>query len=145
MTRFSLLILSVVLLLSACTNHSTERPQTAIETGRSFIRTCLDGEFEQAEKLLAKDSQNIQLFGSFKEYYHRMSDEQKKKYKQADYQINKYADLNDSTTIINYSNDYMNKPMEIKIIRQANEWSVDFKYTYSGNLPIDWLCSRVLF
>jgi hypothetical protein len=35
--------------------------------------------------------------------------------------------------------------MEIKIIRQTNEWNVDFKYTYSGNLPIDWLCSRVLY
>jgi hypothetical protein len=46
-------------------------------------------------------------------------------------------EVNDSTTVINYSNDYMNKPMEIKVIRSNNEWKVDFKYTYSGNLPID--------
>ncbi len=137
MTRFSLLFFSLILFLSACTNPAPERPQTAIETGRAFIRTCLDGDFADAEKLLAKDSQNIQLFNSFKEYYHRMPDEQKMKYKQADYQINKYADLNDSTTIINYSNDYMHKPMEIKVVRRKNEWSVDFTYTYSGNLPID--------
>ena len=53
----------------------------------------------------------------------------------ADYNINKYLDINDSTAIINYSNSYMNKPMEIKLLHQNNEWDVDFKYTYSDSIP----------
>ena len=48
-----------------------------------------------------------------------------------------YEDVNDSITIINYSNSYMNKPLEIKVVKEDHKWQVDFKYTYSGNLPID--------
>jgi hypothetical protein len=46
-------------------------------------------------------------------------------------------EVNDSTSIINYSNTYMNKPMEIKLVRENKKWVVDFKYTFSGNLPIN--------
>jgi hypothetical protein len=31
----------------------------------------------------------------------------------------------------------MNKPMEIKVVKINNEWAVDFKFTYSGNLPMN--------
>ena len=40
-------------------------------------------------------------------------------------------------TIINYSNDYMNKPMDIKLVQEEQRMVGGFKYTYSGNLPID--------
>ena len=66
-----------------------------------------------------------------------MPDDKKQHYKNASYEINKLEDINDSTVIINYSNDYMNKPMSIKIIRVNGIWSVDFKYVYSVNLPIN--------
>lgn len=130
------IVLSLVLLYS-CNNKEEHKPVTALDTGRSFIRASLDGDFKTAEKLLLKDTQNLQLFDSYKMYYERLSAEKKKNYKAASYEINKYLDVNDSTTIINYSNSYMNKPMEIKVVRKNKEWSIDFKYTYSGNLPID--------
>jgi hypothetical protein len=31
----------------------------------------------------------------------------------------------------------MKKPMEIKVVRVNKEWKIDFKYTTSGNLPIN--------
>lgn len=133
-------ILAGLLLLAvfiSCNNEKEDNPATALDTGRAFIRASLDGNFEAAEKLLLRDSQNIQLFDSYKMYYGRLSDEKKKNYRSASYEINKYLDADDSTTIINYSNSYMHKPMEIKVVRQNKSWQIDFKYTYSGNLPID--------
>jgi hypothetical protein len=127
----------VVVFFISCNNNRTERPSTAIETGSNFIKASLTGDFETAESLLLKDSINQQLFEAYKAYYQRISDDKKQGYKSASYQINKYLDYNDSTTIINYSNDFMKKPMEIKIIRKDKNWLVDFKYTYEGNLPID--------
>lgn len=122
----------------SCSEKKDARPATALDTGREFIRASLDGNFTAAEALLLKDSQNTQLFESYKLYYNRLSQEKKNNYKSASYTINKYEDINDSTTIINYSNSYMNKPMEIKVVKiPGNEWDVDFKYTYSGNLPIN--------
>jgi len=137
MARKFLAGLLLLAVLFSCNNEKEDKPATALDTGRAFIRASLDGNFEAAEKLLLRDSQNIQLFDSYKMYYGRLSDEKKKNYRSASYEINKYLDADDSTTIINYSNSYMHKPMEIKVVRQNKSWQIDFKYTYSGNLPID--------
>ena len=132
-----ILIPVVLLILSACSSPKKEKPATSLETGREFIRASLNGDFKTAETLLLKDKENEQLFESFRKYYDRMPEDKKQHYKAASYEINKYVDIDDSTTIINYSNDYMKKPMDIKIVRKNKEWLIDFKYTYSGNLPID--------
>ena len=126
-----------VLALGACNSNEYKRPETALDTGREFIRASLNGDFKRASSLLSADSQNVQLFESYKVFYEKLPEAKKEGYKQASYEINKYEDVNDSTTIINYSNSYMNKPMDIKVIRRNKTWVVDFKYTYSGNLPID--------
>ena len=71
-------ILAGILLLTclySCNNEKENKPATALDTGRAFIRASLDGN--------------------------------------------------------------MHKPMEIKVVRRNEEWGIDFKYTYSGNLPID--------
>jgi hypothetical protein len=130
-------VLLSVIFICSCNNETEKRPETALDTGRAFIRASLDGDFKTTEKLLLKDTQNLQLFESYKMYYERMNAEKKKNYKSASYEINKYLDVDDSTTIINYSNSYMNKPIEIKVVRKDKQWFIDFKYISSGNLPID--------
>ncbi|MEP7165937.1 MAG: hypothetical protein ABI741_14640 [Ferruginibacter sp.] len=127
----------LLVMLYSCNNEKDKRPLTALDTGREFIRASLDGDFVRTQQLLLKDTQNLQLFESYKMLYERMPVEKKKNYKAASYEINKYLDLDDSTTIINYSNSYMNKPMEIKVVRRDKQWSIDFKYISSGNLPIN--------
>ncbi len=121
----------------ACNNKKDTKPTTAMDAGRTFIRASLDGDFKTAETLLLKDSENDQLFESYKRSYSHLDDAKKKEYKTASYNINKFEDINDSTTVINYSNSYMNKPMEIKLVRTSGNWLVDFKYTFAGNLPIN--------
>ena len=130
-------LIGVLTILISCHPEEKDRPATAMDTGRAFIRASLNGDFGEAGKYLLKDSQNIQLFESYTVFFKRLPEDKKAGYKKASYEINKYLDLDDSTTIINYSNDYMNKPMDIKLVRRSKEWWVDFKYTYSGNLPID--------
>ncbi|MBS1927370.1 MAG: DUF4878 domain-containing protein [Chitinophagaceae bacterium] len=132
-----LTILGACLFFLACNNPKKERPADALETGRVFIRASLDGDFKTAENLLYKDSLNVQFFDTYKTLFSRLGPDKKKRYKESNYNINKYEDINDSTTIINYSNSYMNRPMEIKVIKKDGAWWVDFKYVSSGNLPID--------
>lgn len=117
---------------------STETSElSALETGRQFIRASLDGNFKIAEPLILKDSINQQQFDRFETFYRKMPEEDRNKYKSSSYEINKFLEVNDSVTIINYSNSFMQKPMEVKLIRIDKSWMVDFKYTASGNLPID--------
>jgi hypothetical protein len=131
----SLLFLFIV--FAGCDAPKKVRPETALDTGREFIRASLDGDFETAESLLLKDTQNLQLFDSYKQFFGNLPPGKKRSYKEASYTINKFIEVDDSTTLINYSNSYMNKPMEIKLVRTHKNWNVDFKYTYSGNLPIE--------
>lgn len=124
-----IVLLFVLVNLIACKNNVPKRPSTAVETGTEFIRATLDGNFKNAETLLLKDEQNTAMFQSYKTYYDRLPAEKKVAYKQASYTINTLTDENDSTTIINYSNSYMKQPMNIKVLKRDNIWSVDFKYT----------------
>jgi len=124
---FSAVLISIFLF--SC--HDNNHPTTALDTGRLFIRTTLDGNFNDAESLLYKDTVNVEMYDSYKAFFKRLPDSTKDNYKASDYTINKYTDLNDSTAVINYSNSYMNKPMEIKIVRVNDQWKIDFKYTSS--------------
>ncbi|MEO6403844.1 MAG: hypothetical protein ABIY51_13920 [Ferruginibacter sp.] len=128
-----LFIVIAVFCFISCNNNSTSRPTTALDTGREFIRASLDGNFKGAETLIFKDTQNVQLFDSYKQFYSKLPGQKKSAYQKASYEINKYQDLNDSTTIINYSNSYMKKPMDIKVVRKNDLWQIDFKFTYSEN------------
>ncbi|HRN79813.1 MAG TPA: hypothetical protein PKY29_06015 [Ferruginibacter sp.] len=125
-----------IFLLTACNSNDNAYPETAMDTGRTFIRASLDGDFKEAERLLLPETENREMFNSYMRYYQKMPGETKANYKKASFEINEFLELNDSTTIINYSNSYMNKPMEIKVVRSNNRWQVDFTYTTSGNLPI---------
>lgn len=104
-----------------------------MDTGRMFIRASLDGDFKTAEMLLLKDTLNMQYFQSYKQFYNKLAAEKKENYKNASYEINSYKDINDSSSLINYSNSYMNKPLDIRVQKINNTWLVDFKYTYGGN------------
>ncbi|HMG83054.1 MAG TPA: hypothetical protein VK559_08455 [Ferruginibacter sp.] len=127
---FAVFLLSSMLF--AC--HSKKgNPTTALDTGRLFIRTTLDGNFNDAEDLLYKDTMNVEIFESYKAFFSRLPDDTKDNYKQSDYTINKYTDLNDSTAVIDYSNSYMNKPMQIKVLKINGQWKIDFKYTTSAD------------
>ena len=129
---FSSLLLIIV--ASSCFNDAQKRPTTSTETGTAFIRATLDGNFKDAETLLLKDEQNTAMFESYKTYYTRLPVEKKQAYKKASYTINTLTEPNDSTNIINYSNSYMKQPMDIKVIKRDNTWSIDFKYTSADSL-----------
>jgi hypothetical protein len=122
--------LVIVALFSCNAQDENKRPTNSMDVGRNFIRATLDGDFATAEDLLLKDSLNMQTFQTYKNYYKTiLSTDIKQGYKKASYNINKLEDINDSTVIINYSNTYMNKPENIRIVKRDKLWSVDFKYT----------------
>jgi hypothetical protein len=125
-----LLLIIFTLSLVSCFEDKTEKkPTTAINVGTDFIRATLDGDFKKAEALLYKDSANMQYFEAYKRSYETTSANKKNSYRQASYTINSFTDLNDTTSIIDYSNSYMNQPMKIKLIKINKTWGVDFKYT----------------
>jgi len=121
-------------LLSACNNKKTV-PNTDIEVARAFIKDILENNFKDAETFVFKEETNKQYFDLFKKEYESKSKTELENYKSADIIINEISPVNDSVSIINYSNSFKrDKSNKVKMVRVNGQWLVDLKYTFSGNL-----------
>jgi hypothetical protein len=113
-----------------------KQPEDPMDAGREFIRAVMDGDFKEAELYISNDEEDISLFRRYESYMKKQPQKERLSLKSASIIINKIENLGDSITLINFSNSHSMKPMDLKIIREKENWKVDFSYTFSGNLPI---------
>ncbi|MFT3749834.1 MAG: DUF4878 domain-containing protein [Agriterribacter sp.] len=132
MTKF-IVSLFTIFLFSCSGTDNYKKPDDPLEAGREFIEAALDGDMKKARVFILKDAANERLFDEIEKKYKGFSAEEKAAYKDASIRVNKSQNLNDSTTIINYSNSYKKENNQIKLVKQNNEWWVDFKYTFTGD------------
>ncbi|MBK8610419.1 MAG: hypothetical protein IPL84_10895 [Chitinophagaceae bacterium] len=119
----------------ACNNKSKSKPVSDVDVARAFVRDLLDNKFDEAEQYLLKDETNSQIFDRFKKQYSEKDKATLEKYKNADIIVNEISYITDSVCIFNYSNSYSRSDKTIlKVVRPGNEWLIDLKYTFSGNL-----------
>lgn len=128
---------ALTLAIAGCSNVNYQKPADPLEAGRDFIRATLDANFSVADKYPLHDSLNSHLYERYKDWFSKLPSEEKSEYKHATININKVDKVNDSTTIIDFSNTYKKEPLEIKMIKTRNQWWVDFQYTFAGKLPTD--------
>jgi hypothetical protein len=127
-----------LLLLAACNSQPVdfEKPEDGLDAAREFIRAELDGDYVKGGLFILKDEEDQKLYQRYVDYMKKRPGKELIELKQASILVNKVEELSDSVHIINYSNSYSKRPMDIKMVRQDGEWWVDFSYTFSGNLPI---------
>lgn len=118
----------------ACTNE-TDRDDATItsendtDAARNFIRLVLDGKLDAARNMLVADSLNTQLFDAYeRKYITRTVPEDKRGYRESTIRIFSVRPLNDSVSIIRYSNSYINRIDSLKVIKDKEAWKVDLKY-----------------
>ena len=127
-------VLICCMALSAC-NNEKKIPNTDIEVARVFIKDILENNFKEAETFILKEETNQQYFDLFKKEFESKSKAELGNYKNADIIINEINPVNDSVSIINYSNSFKkDKSNKLKMVRTNGQWMVDLKYTFSGNL-----------
>jgi len=117
----------------ACKNEDKKGtlPENDVDAARDFIRAALDGDFDKARTYLVNDSLNrTDIDVSERLYKERMQQEDKVKYKGASIHIHEVTRLNDSTTVVYYSNTYRNQKDSLKVIKEDGKWLVDFKYIF---------------
>ncbi|MFN5045070.1 MAG: hypothetical protein ACK4YE_06725 [Bacteroidota bacterium] len=110
-------------------------PEDPLDAGREFVRAVLDGDFEKASLHVCDNEEDKEIFERYKQYMKKQPKSERLQFKSASIIINSVTNLNDSVTIINFSNSHTMKPADLKVVKQQNEWKVDFSYTFSGNLP----------
>ncbi len=130
-----LTILSSVIF--ACNNPvGFTKPEDGLDAGREFIRAVLDGDYKKGELYVLPDEEDIRIYKRYTDYMKKRPADELASLKSANIIVNKIETISDTVQIINYANSYSNKPMDIKVVKKDGEWWVDFKYTFSGNLPI---------
>ena len=136
------------LFAAACNNQDkkTEEPKSEndIDAARNFIRAALDGKFNEAKTFLLSDSANIQYFDVNERNYQRINPDEKRNYREATINIHNVTPVNDSTTIVIFSNSYKNDHDTLRILKKKNQWLVDLKYLFNrdGDSLIDGNASR---
>jgi hypothetical protein len=117
------------LLFFACNNSdekSTPASENDVDAARNFINAALKGHYDEARKLVVPDSANNAWVDLFKRaYQERMSLADKAGYREASINIHNVHSVNDSTTIIKYSNSYKKQSDSLKVVRHKGEWLVD--------------------
>ncbi|HYH15988.1 MAG TPA: hypothetical protein VD794_12240 [Flavisolibacter sp.] len=122
-----------LLLLSACgSNDAGQSSENDVDAARNFIRAALDGQYKDAQSLIVADSVNQQYLDAFAtNYRERMSGEDKRGYRESSINIHDIRSINDSVTIVHYSNSYKKTQDSLKVVRQNNNWLVDLKYSFA--------------
>lgn len=127
----------LLLFLYGCNSNEKETGATSendIDAARNFIRAALDGEYERGRNLLLGDSTNYQFYEEYQKTHSRLNTEEKNKYKTASINVHAVTPVNDSTTVIIYSNSYKNDHDTLKLVRTSGQWLVDLKYLFNHDM-----------
>ncbi|HSF44844.1 MAG TPA: hypothetical protein VLA58_02495 [Chitinophagaceae bacterium] len=119
----------------SCNPSGFKKPEDGLDAGREFLRAVLDGDYKKGELYVIPDEEDLRLYKRYTEYMRKRSGVELIELKQASIIINKVEEWGDTAQVINYSNSYSKKPLDIKVVKKDGEWWVDFSYTFSGNLP----------
>jgi hypothetical protein len=126
--------------LASCTGSSSEKneqqaSESDLDAARNFIRAALDGDYNKAKQFVVDDSTNKQSLDLYEwNYKNNLSADDKKAYQAASIRMLKdIRRLNDSVTIIPYSNSYKDKEDSLKVIRKNGKWMVDLNFTFQKN------------
>ena len=129
--KIKLLIVPLFFIVLNSCNNTGNVPNTDIDVARAFIKDILENNFKKAKSLVLDENINNQYFDLAKKEFESKTKEDLKKYKASDIIINELKNLNDSITIVNYSNSFKRDIRnEVKVVRVNGQWLVDLKHTF---------------
>ena len=119
----------------SCTNADNITPsENEEDAARNFIRSVLDAEFDKAKTFIVPDSTNNEFLAvTERNFTERMNRTDKMGYKAASIQIHEVKKIDDSTSVVLYSNSFKKQKDSVKVVLQNNAWLVDLKYSFPPN------------
>ncbi|PZP46494.1 MAG: hypothetical protein DI598_12020 [Pseudopedobacter saltans] len=131
----SIIALFLCVSLFACKQDPPFEPaQDSMDAGRQFIDGCLKGEFKRASFYMLQDQANVEDLKKMQSAYEKKDADFRVQYRQASILIDHEEPISDSVRIIYYKNSFDKVAHKVKVINRNNNWLVDLKYTFDGNL-----------
>jgi hypothetical protein len=124
---------SLLFCLWACNNENkTDTSGSDINIVSDFIKAALKGDYEQAKTFMISDSLSLQRMNNIARV--NLSAEEKKGLADASIIIHNRIPVNDSTTIVIYSNSYKNNRDTLRALKLNGRWLVDFNYLFDHDM-----------
>ncbi len=128
-----ILLFSFLLVVSCKSKEVTYvGAENAFDAGREFIDGGLKGDFKKASFYMLADSTNLQYLNLLEKDFRLKDKESRQQFRTASINIQQVEDLDSITSIIHYNNSSDKIKHTIKVIKQKNEWLVDYKYSYQN-------------
>lgn len=130
--------LCLLFLVLACSSpadrEKNEAAENDIDAARSFIQAALKGQYSKARDFMLKDSANEEHLDAVSRMH--LSTAEKQGLWDASINIHSRQLINDSTSIIVFSNSFHKENKDtLKIVRVNGSWQVDFKYLFTQAMP----------
>lgn len=133
MKRNYLLFLFLLCIFYSCKSKDkqpTGKSENDIDAARNFIRSALDGKFDEARNFMLSDSVNNNYMDVAERSFNNAVQSVKDSFRTSSINIHNVDPVNDSTTILIFSNSFKNNPDTLRVLKIKNQWLVDLKYLY---------------
>ena len=131
MKRYNHFFLFLLFIFGACGEKKKQVvAENDIDAARSFIRAALDGKFNEARTYMLTDSVNSNWMDIAERNYQKADRDTKVGYASASINIHQVSPVDDSTTVVIYSNSFKNDHDTLKVIKQNEKWLIDLKYLF---------------
>jgi hypothetical protein len=117
----------------ACNNTDTQagKSENDVDAARNFIQAALDGNYDKARTYMLSDKINQERLDAVERLSQRMSSDERKGLAGASINIHNVSKVNDSSTIVIFSNSFRNDKDTLRVVKQNDNWLVDFNYYFT--------------
>lgn len=137
--KINILLLGTLLIIYSCKNESNpSEPENNLDAARSFIRSALDGKFNEARNYMLQDSLNNNYLDVAERSYKNTDQATKDSYRASTIIIHNLSDMNDSVSVLIYSNSFKNDHDTLRVIKANDKWLVDLKYLYQHDIDTNY-------
>ncbi len=116
--------------LGACKNQGKQegKSENDLDAARNFIQAALYGKYDEAKIYMLRDSINEERMKLIERV--KLSPDEKRGLAAASINIHDVTPVNDSTTVVIYSNSFKNDRDTLKVVKVKGQWLVDFNYLF---------------
>lgn len=132
------LLLLPFLICCACNNEEekkTAQSENDVDAARMLIRAALDGRWKEAKSFIVQDKANFEDLDVSEQQYTAFPVDKQRGHREAQIHIYGTRVVNDSTSIVTYSNTYSNQKDSLKVIKLNGRWLVDLKFNFPNSQP----------
>ncbi|MBL7740995.1 MAG: DUF4878 domain-containing protein [Chitinophagaceae bacterium] len=115
---------------SACKNEDKQNQvsENDVDAVRNFIQAALEGNYDKAETFMIRDSVATERMNNIKRV--NLSPEEKKGLAASSIIVHNITRVNDSATVVIYSNSFKKNQDTLRALRVNGNWLVDFNYLF---------------